>query len=351
MRRRIVIAMLALGLALLPAACTLSMPTAPSPTAPESSATPAAAPVASAPEATVAAPAEMPTAAPLWTATPVIAAAATQPTNSAGTPAAAPLAQDVVATVNGVPLARAEWERQVSQAESYLLQQPGTDLTTDAGKEALRVVQEQVLDWMIDQVLIEQAATQAGVTVSPQDVDAQIDAMRGGDAARFDSWLSANGLTLELLQQQVRADLMTAAMRDRVTAQIPRQVEQFHVRHILASDEARAQAALARLRGGENFIVVARETTEDDTTRNSGGDLGFLPRGVMPPAFEASAYALQPGQVSEVVSSEFGFHIIQLVEIDPLLEVPDELWPVVQQRGFDDWLAAQRAAAAIQRGI
>jgi parvulin-like peptidyl-prolyl isomerase len=257
----------------------------------------------------------------------------------------------VVAIVNGVPILREDWERQVNQARAYLLQQPGTDLTTEAGQEALRRVQDQMLDWMIDQVLIEQAAREAGIGVKPEDVEAQIAQMRGHDAARFEAWLAANGLTLELLQSQVRTDLLTAAVRDLVTAQIPRRVAQYHVRHILVSDEVRAQAALARIRGGESFITVAREASEDDTTRNSGGNLGFLPKGVMPPAFEAAAYTLQPGEVSGVVQSEFGYHIIQLIEMEPALEVPDELWPVVQQRGFDDWLATQRANADIQRAF
>jgi len=294
----------------------------------------------------------MPTAVPLWTATP----AAEPPSSTAATPsqgaaAATPLNADVVATVNGVPIAREAWERQVNQAQAYLLQQPGTDLATDAGKEALRQVQERALDWMIDQVLIEQAAAKAGISIAAEDIEAQVAGMRGDDDARFEAWLTANGLTLELLRAQVRADLTTAAVRDLVTAQIPRRVAQYHVRHILASDEVRAQAALARIRGGENFIAVAREMSEDETTRNSGGDLGFLPKGVMPPEFEAAAYSLQPGEVSGVVQSEFGYHLIQLVEVDPELEVPDDLWPVVQQRGFDEWLATQRANAAIQRAL
>lgn len=346
MRRPMTLAACVCCCACVLAACTLST-TTPGTEAP-------AAPTASAvaEQATVAPPAEMPTAVPLWTATP----AAEPPSSTAATPsqgaaAATPLNADVVATVNGVPIAREAWERQVNQAQAYLLQQPGTDLATDAGKEALRQVQERALDWMIDQVLIEQAAIQAGITVAPEDIEAQIAGMRGDDAARFEAWLTANGLTLELLRAQVRADLTTAAVRDLVTAQIPRRVAQYHVRHILASDEVRAQAALARIRGGENFIAVAREMSEDETTRNSGGDLGFLPKGVMPPEFEAAAYSLQPGEVSGVVQSEFGYHLIQLVEVDPELEVPDDLWPVVQQRGFDEWLATQRANAAIQRAL
>ncbi len=346
MRRRITVVTV-LFCAWLLAGCAITTPEPPGGVA---EAPTIAAPAA--PQDTVAPPAEMPTAVPLWTDTPP--AEPPVPVSQA-TPqevsASAALEPGVVATVNGTPIAREEWERQVGQAQAYLLQQPGTDLTTEAGKEALRQVQEQVLDWMIDQALIEQAAHEAGIRVTPEDIEAQIAQMRGGDAARFDAWLTANGLTLDLLRGQVRADLMTAAVRDLVTAQIPRDVAQYHVRHILVSDEMQAQAALARIRGGENFITVARETSEDETTRNSGGDLGFLPKGVMPPAFEEAAYALQPGEVSDVVQSEFGYHVIQLVEVDPALAVPDELWPVVQQRGFDDWLTTQRANATIQRSM
>ena len=349
MRRRITLVVIVLFCALLLATCTISTP---APGTEDVVPNAASAPDTAAQQATMVPPAEMPTAAPLWTPTPSTQSPSPIPPATAqGAPVQAALDPGVVAVVNGVSIPRAEWEEQVSQAQAYLLQQPGTDLSTEAGKEALRHVQEQVLDWMIDQVLIEEAARQAGISVKPEDVEAQIAQMRGDDAARFEEWLTANGLTLELLRSQVRADLITAAMRDLVTAQIPRRVAQFRVRHILVSDEVRAQAALARIRGGDNFIIVARESSEDETTRNSGGDLGFLPKGVMPPAFEAAAYALQPGEVSGVVESEFGYHVIQLVEVDPQLEVPDELWPVVQQRGFDEWLATQRTNAAIQRAI
>ncbi len=339
MSRSLIVAACVLGRAWLLGACTLSTPTP----GPQGVAAPTEGVTQ---EVTVVSPAEMPTAVPLWTDTPTPPAAATSAQKASSE---APLDPGVVAVVNGVAITRQAWEQRVSQSQAYWLQQPGTDLSTEAGKEALRQVQEQVLDWMIDEVLIEQAAHEAGIVIAPEDVEARIAAMRGDDAARFEAWLGANGLTLDLLREQVRAELLTAAIRDRVTAQIPRRVPQYHVRHILVSDEVRAQATVARIRGGDPFIAVAREVSEDETTRNSGGDLGFLPKGVMPPAFEEAAYALQPGEVSGVVQTEFGYHIIQLVEVDPELEVPDELWPVVQQRAFDDWLATQRASAVIQR--
>lgn len=306
-------------------------------------------------------PADLPTAEPLWTATPTQQAAAaeqaantpvanaegaTRPAATAGAPAQT-LDAAVVAMVNGLEIRREDYERQVTQAQTYFLQQPGFDVKSEAGKEALARLERQVLDWMIDQVLIEQAAQQKGVTISDELVDSQLKRMKGDDDARFAAWLSANGLTEETFREQLRMDLVTTAVRDLITASLPRRIEQVHARHILLSDEAAAQAAVASLQKGENFIKLAREITEDETTRASGGELGFLPRGVMPPAFDEAAFALQPGEVSGVVRSDFGFHIIQVVEIDPDRPVTDEMWPVVQQRAFADWLAEQRAAATI----
>ncbi|NLG51472.1 MAG: hypothetical protein GX552_15315 [Chloroflexi bacterium] len=307
-------------------------------------------------------PAEMPTAEPLWTATPTQQAenapaateqaANTPAANAEATPAAAgepaqALDPAVVAVVNGIELRREEYERQVTQAQTYFLQQPGFDVTSEAGQEALARLEQQVLDWMIDQVLIEQAAQQNDITISDELVDSQLKRIKGDDEARFADWLSANGLTEETFREQLRMDLVTTAVRDLITASLPRRIEQVHARHILLSDEAAAQAAVDRLQKGENFIAVAREISEDETTRADGGDLGFLPRGVMPPAFDEAAFALQPGGISGAVRSDFGFHIIQVVEIDPARPVTDEMWPVVQQRAFDDWLAEQRAEATI----
>jgi len=207
------------------------------------------------------------------------------------------------------------------------------------------------LDWMTDQVLIEQAAASLGITISDAQVEAEVARMRGHDQVRFDRWLAANGLTLASLRQQRRIDLITSAVRDKVTASVQRDAKQIHIRHMLLSNREAAQSALARVKQGEDFAAVTREVSEDALTRTKGGDLGFLPGGVMPPAFEEAAFALKPGEVSEVVPSDLGFHIIQVLEIDPEHPVSDEMWPAVQQRSFEGWLAQQRAHANIRLNL
>src|SRR5262249_35913893 len=97
--------------------------------------------------------------------------------------------------------------------------------------------------------------------------------------------------------------------------------DEVHARHILvkpeppgdeaAKSKARAEAddLLKRVRAGGDFEALAKAHSKDPGSAAKGGDLGFFPRGRMVPAFDAAAFALEPGQVSEVVETPFGFHI------------------------------------------
>jgi len=98
--------------------------------------------------------------------------------------------------------------------------------------------------------------------------------------------------------------------------------EQIRASHILlkidGKDEAavrkRAEALLAQVKGGADFAALAKKESEDEGSQAAGGDLGLFGRGRMVPEFETAAFAMQPGQTSELVRSQFGFHIIRLIE-------------------------------------
>lgn len=100
--------------------------------------------------------------------------------------------------------------------------------------------------------------------------------------------------------------------------------EEREMRHILVAiagdeDVARAQAKaddlLAQLRGGADFASVAQENSDDPGSAQSGGDLGWVERGLMVAAFEDAAFALPKGEFSDPVRTEFGFHIIQVTDV------------------------------------
>ena len=332
-----------LALLILLSGCTL--PEASSPTEPP--AQPTALPAAEA-DPTPAAPAQAATAPAIPTPLPLAQSPTETPSAPAeAVPTAAP-SPGTAALVGGQPISLAEYEAQVAVAQGYYLQQPGVDAESEAGKVALAQLRRQVLDWMIDQVLIEQAAIREGIMVPDDQVEAEIQKMQGEDETRFNQWLVANGLTMESFKKRLRIEMMGAILSERVAGNIPTSVEQVHVRHILLSTEEECNDVLAQLEAGSDFATLAKSASLDQTSAPQGGDLGFFPRGLMAPEFEEAAFSLAPGEVSGLIKTQFGYHILQVIENDPNREVPAEILPALRQQAFQRWLESERANATIE---
>jgi len=127
--------------------------------------------------------------------------------------------------------------------------------------------------------------------------------------------------------------------------------EQIRASHILLKTEGkneadvkkRAEAILAQVKGGADFAALAKKESEDDGSKANGGDLGFFGKGRMVPEFEKAAFAMQPGQTSDLVRSQFGFHIIRVIE-----KKAGETRPLDQVRQqIQDQLSQQQADAQI----
>jgi foldase protein PrsA len=303
-------------------------------------------------------PADTPTRAPAPAETQagVEQATATLPQPTAVVPTTAPTAEGdrptpsvpAAALLNGQPVELGAYERQVALAVEALSQQQDLAPDTEEGELALAQLRRQILDAMIDQLLIEQAATEAGIAISDEQVDAEMARLIGDDVTKFEEWLAANGLTRETFQTQLRQQLTTVAFQEQVVGSEAPQVEQVHARHILLETEAEAMDILIKLRSGDSFAELARQYSQDQGSSDAGGDLGFFPRGVMPIQVEAVAFALAPGQMSGIVKTDFGYHIIEVVEKDPSRKVPEEMLPVWRQNMFMRWLEAERATAEIE---
>jgi peptidyl-prolyl cis-trans isomerase D len=123
--------------------------------------------------------------------------------------------------------------------------------------------------------------------------------------------------------------------------------ERVHASHILLNtggkDEAavrkQAEELLAKIKGGADFAELAKKYSEDPGSKDKGGDLDFFPRGQMVPEFENAAFSMQPGQVSDLVKTQYGFHIIKVVDKQQgATQTLEQVRPQIQQL-----LAAQMA--------
>lgn len=259
----------------------------------------------------------------------------------------------LAARVNGQPIYQADYERQLARYQASLAAQ-GIDPNSPEGQQQVAQQREWILNMMIEQMLTEQAAEAAGLLVSDQEVDAYMDSLIAeyGGREAFEARLAEVGDTYESAWQEVRAELIGRAMTQYIADSVPAVAEHVHARHILVDTQEKAERILAQLQAGADFGELARMYSQDASTRENGGDLGFFPRGVLvAPEVEAAAFALQPGQFSGVIPSVLGYHIVQVVERDPARPVNQQNLDMLRNRKIQEWIETMWAQAQIERFV
>ncbi len=270
-----------------------------------------------------------------------------EPTSTPVPPTEIPLA----ARVNGEGIPMTIYEKQVAQFEAAALSQ-GYDPATPEGEAYLRQGRQQVLDELIRQLLIQQAARQAGLTISDEEVEAalQADIKAAGGEEAFEQWLAANQMTREEYREELRRQMLANRMAEQIAAQVPTRTEQVHARHIQVATREEAEALLAQLQAGADFATLARTHSLAADAIN-GGDLGWFPRGLlMVPEVEEAAFSLAPGQISSVVESAWGFHIVQTLEREER-DVSSEMREMLRQQAVRRWQEELWQQATIERFV
>ena len=302
------------------------------------------------PGAPAAEPAPAPSAPAPAAATPAATAAAAPagaPPAAAGAPAQ-PLDQilpsdqipDLVARVDGREFSKSDLLARATEVRSALAQR-GV-----APPQPTRRFYRSVLDDLIGNFLLHRELSAQGKAASQKEIDDQVAALRGQFASdqEFDGALAQRGFDRARLQRDVAESLtVNRWIADSVVPTIQvseaegRQFfaenqermirpEGVRARHILVSVAAgdgpeqkaakrkKAEELRTRLAGGADFGAVAKESSDDPGSAPNGGELGWLHRGQTVPAFEAAAFNLEIGKLSEVVESRFGYHLIEVEE-------------------------------------
>ncbi|MCK5053957.1 MAG: peptidylprolyl isomerase [Anaerolineales bacterium] len=257
-----------------------------------------------------------------------------------------PTPQPLAANVNGEGILLELFELEVIRFE-YSKTDSGIDLAT------LYAYRSALLESMIDIVLLGQGARANGYKVEETEIDDRLNRMieSAGDWGEFELWMELNGYTQESLRIAMVEEIEAAWMVAYITDQVADAADQVHARHILVASEAEAEGLRAQLQDGVDFDLLARQYSIDASTRPAGGDLGWFPQGfLLWPEVEMVAFSLQPGEISTVVMSGIGYHIIETMEREERL-LAYSVKQVLSERSIESWITTERATADIQTFI
>lgn len=270
---------------------------------------------------------------------------------------------DRVAVVNGVNIASKDF----NQALNYYLQmvaQRGQQIPESQMPE----IKNAILENLIITELLFQESKQKGIQVNAEDVTKQLQSIKQQvpSEAEFKKLLGENQITESDLRLQIERDMAIQQLINNEVAQKvmisdeesktyydthpqsfvqPEQVRASHILIKVDADATEAQKTEARkkitaiqqkLKKGEDFASLA-ENYSEDTTSKKGGDLGYFGRGQMVEPFEEAAFSLKPNEISDIVETQYGYHLIKVVDKKPeakltYAEVKDRLDQYLKQQ-------------------
>jgi len=249
------------------------------------------------------------------TPTPTIPTATPQPPTPTPPPS--------VAMVNGEYITISEFEAELNRYK--------TAFPNIEDSQARQIV----LDDLIAQYLLAQAAREENFEVTEADLQSRIDAL--GSPEAISQWQSAFGYDDASFRIILKRSIEAAWMRDKIIADVPNSIEQIHLRQILTYNEADAQLVLQNLNAGQDFDELA--AIYDPITK---GELGWVPQGYLLDAqADEAVFALQAGEISGIVSTEAGFHIFKAIERGEHELTPDSLL-TMQELALKNWLVEKR---------
>lgn len=157
--------------------------------------------------------------------------------------------------------------------------------------------------------------------VSDEEIDEKLEELKEQVGEGYEDVLEQQGLTEEDLKEDIRKQLLQQAAitegievtDEEVKTYYDRMKTEIKARHILVADEETANEVKKKLENGGDFAELAKEYSTDSSAE-SGGDIGFFTVGKMVPEFEEAAYSLEVNKISDPVQSEFGFHIIEVLD-------------------------------------
>ncbi|MDD4503874.1 MAG: peptidylprolyl isomerase [Clostridiaceae bacterium] len=251
----------------------------------------------------------------------------------------------IVAKVSGEEIKKEEFNRMFDIFKAQYEQQFGTEVWEQEleGRKFGDVAREKLLDMLIDEKLQLHKAGEIGIVATDDEVNSEIEnAKKYFDSEeKFNEFLKGQSIDLEYFKGSVRKELIINKLTDKLTEKVAVTDEEIKAyydthqdefvsvkaSHILLETKEEAEKMLQKVKAGEDFAELAKQNSIDPSAKENSGDLDYFRHGDMLEPFEKAAFALKPGEISEIVQTDFGFHIIKVEDskLDKFEDVKEQL--------------------------
>ena len=294
-----------------------------------------------------------------------------------------------VATVNGTDITLGNYEKLLALNKSSMEAYYGSDIWSqeiEEGKTYEDMVKEMVIETMIASEIIYQQAEKDKVAPTDEEIQEQIDSFNESieSDTEYQKSLKKMGINEEFLKYQFARDLANVNLEEKFEKDVEisedemkkyyeENKDDFYVDTVTAShiliktidDEGNelsdtkkkeakktAEEALEKVKAGEDFATIAKEYSEDSSA-SSGGELGTFGRGEMVTAFEDAAFGMKVGEISDIVETEYGYHIIKVTDKvdkqETYDEVKDEIKSILASEKYTEYVEKLKNDSTIEQ--
>ncbi len=220
------------------------------------------------------------------------------------------------------------------------------------GTASASIIIPTVSQQIIEEALLTRFASEKEVSATDEEIKGQIATLLGITAddanfdARFQEELASSGLSEEQYRTMATSSVLQTKLIDKFEEELPATVESVHYRSIQVADQTTADDLKAQIDGGADFAELAKEFSLDTSTKEAGGDAGWIPKGVANEQLETLLFSLT---VDEVVTypTQAGVTLYQVTESDDARPIDDDKKTTLATADFNEWLSTKLEAADI----
>lgn len=244
------------------------------------------------------------------------------------------------AKVNGQRITVADYNKRVSAQQKYQTEFQKVDFSTNEGKKKLSDLKKKVVEQMVEEEVISQEAAKLDISVSSDEVQKE-----------YEKMAQANKDEDKLKELYTKYYGYEKAEFEKYSI-IPKLLRQKVQDRVMASDETnkvakdKAENLLKEIKNGADFSELAKKNSDDPGSASKGGDLGWIEKGKMVPEFEKVAFSLQAGEVSSVIKTTYGYHIVKKLEPDKNGKA-HVAHILVKIKSLSDWVSEKVKAAEV----